>query len=308
MYNSEIDKVKLLLNPIFLNKDRAQHIRADNALTLHNAGNFTFLAVHAEYFNPYFDYKTQIAKAIFELIEKKVINFPMDNPIFTFMFVLQNMEYFILGVSQVEFFFDFPFGKVSVAPAAIENGDIIQYKDKSGNLCETYYTNDYEKGKTKSSFCIYNKYIKLIKDRHISHKAIEKMNVEYRIEARLTRGNCQYLDLVNLTGTFEDIFKRFKPLLAVLYYTRLYGCVEVTGKSNTYFSRLIRQVEKERVKYFNKNRLKKSEPIKDIPENGTLRRYIQMKLLEKYFLNMNNEKTTIDTGKNGIEMTDLEVS
>jgi len=134
------------------------------------------------------------------------------------------------------------------------------------------------------------------------------MNIEYRIEARLTRDNCPYLDLVNLSGTYEDIFIRFKPLLAVLYYRYLYGCVEVIGKSNTYFQRLMREVQKEKLKYFNRNRLRKSESIEYIFENDMEKQLGYTELMEKYYQDMNNEKTTILTSMNYIEMIDLEGS
>jgi len=305
MLNSGIDKIKLNLNPIFLNSNIPRHIRADNSLTLHKAGNYTLLSIHAEYFIPFIDYKLQIAKAIHELIEKKIIRFENDYPVFTFMFIFQNLEYFV-GVSQVEFFCDFPKGKVSINPIALTNKDIIQYRDNKGILHETFYSIDFESG--KSIFCVYNKFLKHIHDRHISHKKIAEMNVEYRIEARLTRDNCTYLDLANLTGTYEDIFKRFKPLLAVMYYKYLYGCVEVVGKSNTYFQRLMREVQKEKLKYFNGNRLRKSESIEYIFENDIEKQLRYTELMEKYYQDMNNEKTTILTSMNDIEMMDLEGS
>ena len=126
------------------------------------------LTFHAEYLNPYFDLRSQIVKAIYELIEKNVINFPNDNPVLTFMFINQYIEYFIIHVSQVEFYFDFPKGKVSIDQDAIENGDMKQYKDNNGNLTNTYYSNDNPKG--KDTFCVYNRHDKLIKDNQIKHK------------------------------------------------------------------------------------------------------------------------------------------
>jgi len=303
MYNSGIDKIKLILNPAFLNNDRPKYIKSNNALTLHNAGCFTFLAIHSEYFNPFIDYKLQIAKAIYELIEKKVINFQNDYPILTLMIIWQYMNCFILGVSQVEFYFDFPKGKVSVESTPIKNDDIIQYMDKDGIFHETFYSNDYEPGKRKSSFCVYNKYFKLIHDRHLSYKAIDEMNVEYRIEARLSRENCPYLDLYNLSRTYEDIFKRFKSFLAIQYYNYLYGFIEVTGKSNTYFARLLREADKEKTKYFNRNRLMKSEPIQNTTEQNS---QLKNELLEKYYQDINNEKTTMNIDVNDIETMDLD--
>jgi len=62
----------------------------------------------------------QIAKAIHELIEKKVTRFEYHCPVFTFIFIFQNMEYFVRA-SQVEFFLDFPRGKVSINPITLTN-------------------------------------------------------------------------------------------------------------------------------------------------------------------------------------------
>jgi len=267
MNNAGIDKIKLILNPLFLNSDYKGYIRADNKLTVHKEGDYTLLSIHAEYFNPFFDFYTQIAYAIYELIEKGVFNFTIFNPALALMYISQNMNVFVSSVSHAEFFHDFPKGKVTVDKDAVDNGDIVQYKDKDGNLTDTYYSNDYEAGKRKSSFCVYNKREKLLHDRNIKRKTIDDMNVETRIEARLGRENCSYLDIANFTGTFEDIFKRFQPFLAVLYYNYLSGHVDVKGKGNTHYTRLVRSAQKGKTKYFNRQRLQKSEPITELPND-----------------------------------------
>jgi hypothetical protein len=267
MINAGIDKIKLILNTKFLNPEYKGYIRADNKLTLHKEGNYTLLSIHAEYFNPFFDFYTQIAYAIYELIEKGVFNFQIINPALTLMYILQHMYVFISGVSHVEFYHDFPKDKVAIDKDAIENGDIVQYKDKDGNPTDTYYSNDYEAGKRKSSFCVYNKREKLLQDNNIKHDTIDDMNVETRIEARLGRENCPYLDIANFTGTFEDIFKRFQPFLGVLCYNYLFGHVDVKGKRNTHYTRLVRSAQKGKTKYYDRKGLKKFEPITELPND-----------------------------------------
>jgi len=303
--NAGIDKVKLILNPLFLNPAHPFYIRADNALTIHKnkEGNITYLAIHAEYFNPLFDYRMTIVNAIIEAINKKVFFFPISTDDFfslflTQAFIFQNICYFILGVSQVEFCFDFPEGKVAINKDAIKNGDIIQYRDKEDNLTNTYYTSDYEPEKKKSSYCVYNKKEKLIHDNK-SRDEIEKMDVEYRIEARLNRENCPYLDIANLKGTYEDIFKRFQPFLAVLFYNHLYGHVDVKGKSNTHFTRLERSAMKGKTKYYNRQGLQKYKPIEKPFDDEIIIRGIKEGILEKY-----NETIQIANNHNEMPVDD----
>ena len=303
MVNAGIDKVKLILNPLFLAKNFVWHIRPDNALTIHRAGIFTFLAIHAEYFNPFFDYRIQIARAIFELIQNKVILFPMDFPVFTFMFILQNFDFFVLGISQVEFYYDFPKNKVFIDEDAVKNEVIIQYKDKEGNPTDTFYSPDNDKG--KSTFCIYNRHNKLIKDNKTKHIEIEKSGIENRIEARLGRENCSYLDINNFTGTFDEIYKRFLPFLSVMYYKFLFNNITVKGKTNTHFTRLTRNAKKGKVQYLNRNRLVKSEKIQEIPETGTGKKQMQKVLLGKYYEGVENTENHIELTQDDKRMTDL---
>jgi hypothetical protein len=287
MNYSGIDKIKLILNPVFLNPKMPKHIRSDNALTLHPAGMYTFLAIHAEYCNPMIDYRITISQAIYELMEKEVVLFPHDNCFFTYCFIINNLGYFVFGVSQIEFFFDFPQGKVSANQEAIENGDIKQHKD-------TIYSND---NNSRNNICVYNRRNKLLHDRHISREKIDMMGVEYRIEARLSRENCPYLDLANLSGNYEDIFKRFLPFLAVLFYNHLYSHVEVKGKANTYWTRLVRNAKKGKTRYIDRGKLKKSEPVQEIPKNGTVRRQIQRQLLGNYYEHVENANIPIEMGE-----------
>jgi hypothetical protein len=84
MKRSGIDKIKVILNPCLINKSNQRihtlisqdiknnvlHVDSHNKLILHKSGPFLSLAVHEEWFNPYYDMKMNIATAIFELIKK----------------------------------------------------------------------------------------------------------------------------------------------------------------------------------------------------------------------------------------------
>jgi hypothetical protein len=238
-------------------------------------------------------------------MQKKVMAFPLDNPALTLMFIANNIDYFILGVSQIEFYFDFPKNKISLDSDAIENGDVIQFIDKDGDPKDTYYSNDYIPNKRISSWIVYNKRVKYLHDNHIKHEKIENQNIEHRIEARLNRENCPYLDINNLVGTYEDIFKRFKPFLAVLFYDYLYDYVTVKEKSNTYYARLIRKAKEGKTKYYNKNRLRKSEPVKEVPKNGTAKKQMQKMILENYYRDVENAKNVNGMAGNDNEMRDM---
>ena len=171
-------------------------------------------------------------------------------------------------------------GKVSINEEAIKNGDIKQYDGDSRNI-----------------FCVYNKRDKLFHDRHISKKEIDDSGVGYRIEARLTRENCPYLTLSNLTGTYEDIFKRFQAFLGVKYFTYLFPYIEVKGKANTHYTRLVRCAKKGKTKFFNRGKLMESEPVKEIPKNNEESEAEKGQLLGKYNQYVANARISTDTGK-----------
>ena len=308
IYNaSGIDKIKVILNPFFLNKTISRNIRPDNALTLHKYGIYTYLGIHAEYFNPLLDYKLQISKAIYDLIEKKIILFPMNNPALTMWFAINNLNCFILGISQVEIYFDFPLGKVMINQDAIENGIIKQYKTLDGIPTETYYSSD--NSQDRNIFCIYNKREKLIHDNRTKHKDINESKIGYRIEARLSRENCFFMDIDNLRGTYDEIFKRFLPFLSVLYFRYLYDIITVIGKSNAYFNRMLWNAKKCKVQYNNRGRLVKAKPIQEqMPENGTGRKQMEKVLLEKYHMEVENAQNPIEMIKDVDSLTDLALS
>jgi hypothetical protein len=83
-----------------------------------------------------------------------------------------------------------------------------------------------------------------------------------RLEFRLCRNNCRYMNMLNFMGTYAALFKRLLPYLATLYNAYLKGFITTNGKSNKHFNRIKMKAGTDRVRYTGK-RLRKTEPIPD---------------------------------------------
>jgi hypothetical protein len=245
-----IDKIKVILNPMLVNKDIAKnYFDPHNRLTVHQAGAFTALSIHEEWFNPFFDYQIQIARAIYELVKQKVLNFP-DTP-FTLYVIYTNPSFFIISTVGVEFYFDFKkenicgYEEMSTAhiDKAKEEGLLYRYhKTNEGGIktpTETYYSNDVNNSR-KSIFTLYNRMKKLLHDNNKDtiENIKEKQN-EIRCEIRLTRINSPYLNWDNFKGTYRNIINRFLPYLSVIYTNHICGLFAVKGKDNKQFNKIV---------------------------------------------------------------------
>ncbi|GAB1482882.1 hypothetical protein MASR2M78_16980 [Treponema sp.] len=199
-----IDKIKIVLNPLFINpnKRNIKHIDPHNRLTLHRAGWFTALAIHAEYFNMVIDYKMNIALAIYDLIKNEIISFP-DN-MYTLSFIYKNLDWFVLFVQELEFFFDFRPEDIVIDEDELnpnidgEGKQLIKYRS-------TFYSNDYRSGKRHSILKIYDRETKLKQDRSMKSQDISSHPYKSRLEFRLCRNNCEYLNIDDLEGTYVEI-------------------------------------------------------------------------------------------------------
>jgi hypothetical protein len=77
---SGIDVINLFLSPIFVNSIffiKRKRVDPHNKLTVHTAGMFYTLQIHIEYMDLMEDCRMTIAKAIYELIFKDFIFFPL---------------------------------------------------------------------------------------------------------------------------------------------------------------------------------------------------------------------------------------
>jgi hypothetical protein len=267
-----IDKIKVFLSPFFINytnkkikflisyDNKKAHLDPHNGLTLHRSGWFTSLAIHAEFCDPLIDYHMNIAKAIYELINSKIIAFP-DNGILTLAFVYNNLKWFILGVQELELYFDIRRSNILVDDDAVDNGDLIKVHN-------TFYTPDYRGGKhkRKSIGIIYDKDEKNRRDNHISHQTLDKYPYQNRLEFRLNSMNCKYLSVDNLRGDYKEIIKRYCGYLGIQYGLYFRRCVEITGRDNKQLRKVVR-ISRDAGKRYRGKELKKTSPIKVSPRD-----------------------------------------
>jgi hypothetical protein len=283
-----IDKIKVSLNPFFINyANKKHHIDPQNRLTLHKAGCFTLLAIHAEFCNPLIDYRMNIALAIYELIKAEVIAFPDEGPL-TLGFVYHNLDWFICGVQELEFYFNIRPSNITVDEGAVENGDLVKYH----NTLDTLYTPDHnEKGKNKrkSIGIIYDKEAKDLKDNHIKHETLEQHPYKMRLEFRLNSMNCNYLSLNNLRGNYKEIIKRYCGYLGIQYGLYFRDCVKITGRDNKQLKRIEAKSKDAGQRYRGKE-LEKTPPIKvsarDADSEG--REQMQTMLRRRFYSELEN--------------------
>jgi hypothetical protein len=144
----------------------------------------------------------QMLDLLVKLQREKIINVPnapmdeSDDAIFRYFF--QHIR-LIAKLTALDFFFDF------------KRNDIQKY-DFQANYPESNYSIDHKR--SMSLWIIYDRMIKLIHDRHIKREIIDRMPYPMRLEMRLRRQNCDYLNLFNIMGSYQDIIFRFRNFIA----------------------------------------------------------------------------------------------
>lgn len=261
-----IDKVKVILNPLLLNKANVKgYFDPYNRLTLHHAGAFTALSIHEEWFNPFFDYQIQIAYAIYKLVKQKIFNFP--DTVFTFYVIYTNPSFFFISITGVEFYFDFKkehiagYEEMSATniDKAKSEGLLYNYCTNDGHgskkPTDTYYTNDINNSR-KSIFTLYNRTEKLLHDNNKdTAENIKQYQNEIRGEIRLNRINCPYLHWDNFKGTYFNIMNRFLLYLSVIYNNHICGLCTVSGKENKQFAKIAVYAKKKKTSRYRGDRL-----------------------------------------------------
>jgi hypothetical protein len=267
-YRDFIDKIKILLNPLLINKEKAaRFFDPSQKLTIHHAGAFTALSIHAEWFNPYFDYQIQIAAAIYELVIKGVLDYP-DIEYFTMYCIYKYPYTFMLNIVEIEFYSDFKKQNIKIKPdgftqnidKAKQLGLLYQFhlfNESTGRKepTDTYYVPN---ARNISCFSIYNKLAKSIQDNHVSRKELEENQNPIRAEFRIDSANTDLLHWNNLKGNYFQIFKRYMNYLAVVYNTHIRGLVDFKCNENQSFQKVINTARKKNPQRYTEGKLKKS--------------------------------------------------
>ena len=200
----------------------------------------------------------------------------------TQQFILNNLGWFIDGVQELEISFDLKPSHIQVKEEAVKNGNMVQYvNQQTGVPTDTYYTDDYNLGKRKSTCIIYDKAEKNKHDR----KSKEEQNTPYktRIEFRLCRNNCEYLNLDNLDGTNDEVIKRYTPLLGTKYKKHLEDNIELhVPKKYKNLKKIVKEADGGKQRY--RGSLKKSEPLpkrKDDKGKEQMRQMVKQAFLKE---------------------------
>ena len=265
-----IDKIGVILHPLFLNKENAKkYFDPNNCLEIHPAGIYTVLSIKQEYFNIFFDYQKQIVCAIYELVKAGVINFP--DTLLTLWYIYNYPQYFILRIVSLEFYSDWREEDIYINPdmykcnleEAKDEGFLYRYITDDKEITDTYYSNDKSLSKyDRSSFICYNKRKKDSKENQISHNDINNYARPIRTEFRLYADNTPWLHWDNLKEDYQQIFNRHVALMATIYNNFVRECISVNNKANPNFSKIIKEANKYNHIRYKGNKIKKRGDIK----------------------------------------------
>jgi hypothetical protein len=293
-YREGIDKIKVLLNPLLLNKEKVNHFFDPmNKLSLKQAGSFTALSIQAEWFNPYFDYQPQIANAIYQLVKCGVLDFP-DIPYLTLLCIFKYPYSFILNIVEVEFYSDFKKENSIINQELVTNnldeakrkGFFYQYHNNVNGKpmpTETYYSPHFN---NISEFIFYNKLekSKTVDNNKTTHKVLDQYQNELRAEFKLDSQNTDFLHWDNFRGNYLQIFKRHMDNLATIYYNKVNGIINFKCKENPNFKKVITKAIKNKPQKYNGKKLNKSYdyPEEKLHPDKVLSEidFVQKKLLE----------------------------
>jgi hypothetical protein len=240
-----IDKIKIILNPRYLNlENRKRNVSPRNELTLHYEGPFRMLSVHAEYIDKGHNILYSIALAVYELIRQDILSIDFikkADRTKAVYFIYTNLDKFIMGISELEFYFNIRKEKIEINEDSIVYRHLIPVKGKDGEKgATTYYSKDYNPSYQRKSYgIIYDRDAKLRKDNQTSHKKLEANPYKMRLEFRLCNVSGDWLHLNNLRGNYSRIIKRYLGYLAILYKKFFLNYITIDPGENKYLDMIV---------------------------------------------------------------------
>ncbi|AEF85041.1 hypothetical protein TREPR_0909 [Treponema primitia ZAS-2] len=286
-----IDKITVIMHPCLDDcYDASKFFMSNRKISIRRIrnrfNNFTYIDIQAEELFHSPNILQNVAHALYSRIKKggiiinrnayietwdKYISQDKDFEI-TEDFIFRNIRQFIIGISEVEFFFDMSLESISLSNNAIvfdvgTGSGKRTYLDfrktnKDTRVLKQYFNTIYSPDFTphfrKSSIDYYNTAEKDKAYNQTKHSLIDSSPYQGRIEFRLTRGNSKYLAIDNIDGTYKEIIQRFTPLLSILYYKYFLNVVLVDTNASTHpvFSSIYNGAKEEKLRYTGKDLLK----------------------------------------------------
>ena len=274
---SGIDTISIWLHPAIINKREKFHERGNNNTPVNLRykqeidyrtqklirTNF-LIDIQAEAINPNYNILEQILSIIMEYVYDNTLCFPHNVDLYTiYKFFYENIDR-LLALDALDFYFD------------LHSEDVRLLGKPNPSYPNTRYSSGYP-----SILKVYSRPIKLQQKRHIQNREIENMDYPTRIEFSLRRENCNYLNLRNLSGTYEHIFLRYLNFLARKWLDYRSQIVEVPWH-NIHYAHHLRQIMAVAVKRIPQYKDLLETPKKPIPNKSVRKNEVDYNFIEGY--------------------------
>lgn len=265
-----IDKIKIFLSPEIIAPDAwknwygTRDIYNNRMLYAGRHGNNHHLIINQEFFDFRSNILQQICTAINYAALAGFVNLNMFGPV-----CVANFLRYAAHITEAEFYFDMRPSEIVVNEnraslsihEAKEKQGLIRFTDDNHIPTSTFYSYDYNSwigkdGKpnvVKSTVCFYDK---LEKDRAVANQyTFEQLNAHkerYRLEYRLNKTNCAYLNFLNFDGTYNVVFNNYLNFLAVMHnrFIKLHNNLYFKLRKDNKYERIIKQAETINSVYF----------------------------------------------------------
>jgi hypothetical protein len=181
--------------------------------------------IQAEAIDPNNDISFQVISILESLTFNDVLHRPQGIDIFDLKSFFQNNFDRLFALDGLDFYFD------------LRNDDIRLLGKPNPKCPNIRYSSVYP-----SVLKAYHRSERLKHKRNISYEEIDNMEYPERIEFSLCRGNCEYLNIRNLAGTYDNIFLRYLPFLARKWFNNRHEVVEVNKRNLVNYAHHLNQI------------------------------------------------------------------
>ena len=274
---SGIDTISIWLHPDIINRPEHFHERGNNnsPVNLRYKKEFAYgfqfpirtnylIDIQAEAINPNSDILEQVLSIIIEYTKDNTIHHHHNVDLYTINnFFHENMDR-LFALDALDFYFDL-------------HSEDVRLRGKPN---PAYPNTRYSSG-NPSILKVYSRLMKLQQKRHVAYMDIDNMEYPTRIEFSLRRENCNYLNLRNLSGTYEYIFLGYLPFLARKWLNYRSEIVEVSSCDIDYAHHL-RQIMAVAGRRIPRYDLLKT-PKKPIPNNRIGRKEVDSNFIPGFY-------------------------
>jgi hypothetical protein len=153
--------------------------------------------IQAEAIDPSCDIFEQVVQILTKLVDEGTLKNKHKSSILNIPGFFRAAFSSLFALDQLDFYFDLE----------------LAYMDLAGLSCPLYPNTRYSSDRPCSSLKTYDKRNRLIQKNHLPHELINAIKYPQRIEFSLKRENCDYLNGLNLQGSYQEVFARYLPFL-----------------------------------------------------------------------------------------------